>query len=214
MSRNTDMLIDELVGGLEPVTPVRIVHGLWLAFATLMVTFAAAIAITGLRWNLSMLADNPIYLIATGSFLLLGSMAAFSLVRQSKPRIGANNSGWKWAALMLVILPLAAIISSLDSWQTDFTFTSTFDGLGCVMAGTLFGGLTFASLIWWQRRGAPTSPQRAGLLTGIAAGCFGIAGFSLGCEHADIIHIGIWHSGAVIVSTVIGRLVVPPLLRW
>lgn len=210
----SDTLIDELVGDLEPVRPISVTHGLIVAGASLAITFVAAILITGLRWNLAMLAESPVYVIATGSFLFLGLIASLSVVLQSKPRVGADHSGWKWAALMLAILPLAALVSSLDSWRTDFATASSLDGLGCVMAGTLFGLLTFAALTIWQRKGAPTNPERAGLLTGIASGCFGIAGFSLSCAHADIIHIGIWHTGAVLACALLGRVVVPPLLRW
>lgn len=212
--RNTDMLIEELVGGLQPVRPLSTARGLIVAAASLALTFVAAIMMTGLRWDLSTLAASPVYIIATGSFLLLGAIASFSVVMQSKPRVGADHSGWKWAALMLAILPFAAIISSLDSWRTDFASASAFEGLGCVMAGTLFGLLTFSALTWWQRKGAPTNPERAGLLTGVASGCFGIAGFSLSCAHSDIIHIGIWHTGAVLACALLGRLVVPHLLRW
>lgn len=163
---------------------------------------------------MAMIADSPVYVIATGSFLLLGGIAALSVIQQSKPRVGADHSGWKWATAMLGIFPLAALISSLDSWQNDFASPAALDGVGCVMAGTMFGLLTFVALALWQRRGAPTNPERAGLLTGIAAGCFGISGFSLSCAHADILHIGLWHSGAILVSALLGRLILPPLLRW
>lgn len=214
MSRNTDALIDDLVGELEPVRLVSTAHGLSVAAAALVVTFLSAITITGLHWNLSMLAASPINIIATGSFLLLGAIASISVVAQSKPRVGSDHSGWKWAAMMLAILPLAGLVSSLGGWNADFALTSALDGLGCVIAGTCFSLLTFAALIWWQRRGAPTNPQRAGLLTGIAAGCFGIAGVSLGCPYSDIAHIGIWHTGAVVAAAGLGRLIVPHLLRW
>lgn len=214
MSRNTNTLIDHLVSDLRPVRPVSFAQGLGIAAASLATTFVAAIVMTGLRWDLASLAASPIYMIATGLFLLLGMIASISVITQSQPRVGADHSGWKWAALMLIILPLAALISSLGGWRSDFAVAAAMDGLGCVMAGSVFALLTFAALTWWQRRGAPTAPERAGLLTGIAAGCFGIAGFSLSCAHSDIVHIGIWHTGAVIACAGLGRLFVPRLLRW
>lgn len=212
--RNTDTLIEELVAGLEPVRPISTARGLIVAAASLSLTLVAAIMMTGLSWDFATLAANPVYTIATGSFLLLGAIASLSVVMQAKPRVGADHSGWKWAASMLAILPVAALVSSIDSWQTDVASASTLDGLGCVMAGALFGLVTLAALTAWQRQGAPMNLERAGLLTGIASGCFGIAGFSLSCTHADIIHIGIWHTGAVLACALIGRLVVPRLLRW
>lgn len=212
--RDTDALIDDLVGGLRPVRTLSTRQGMALATLSLVLTFFAAVAITGLRWNLAMIEASPVYVIATGSFLLLGGIAAFSVIQQSKPRVGADHSGWKWATAMLAIFPLAAVISALGSWRSDLVSPAALDGLGCVMAGTMFGLLTFIALALWQRQGAPTNPERAGLLTGIAAGCFGISGFSLSCAHSDILHIGLWHSGAILVSALLGRLVLPSLLRW
>ncbi|MCR9180892.1 MAG: DUF1109 domain-containing protein, partial [Erythrobacteraceae bacterium] len=74
--------------------------------------------------------------------------------------------------------------------------------------------LVFAILVGWLRKGAPTSPDRAGLLTGIAAGSLGIFAFSLHCADNDIVHIGLWHSAVVLLMAGLGRAVVPPLVRW
>ncbi len=53
-----------------------------------------------------------------------------------------------------------------------------------------------------------------GLLTGVAAGSFGIFAFSLHCNYSDIVHIGLWHSGGVVLSAFVGRFAVPRLIRW
>jgi hypothetical protein len=87
-------------------------------------------------------------------------------------------------------------------------------GLDCLMMGSGLGLLIAAVLVWWLRRGAPTSPERAGLLTGIAAGSFGIFAFSFHCPYNDIVHIGLWHGLAVVVSAALGRLIVPRLIQW
>ena len=80
--------------------------------------------------------------------------------------------------------------------------------------GCTLGLATASVLILWLRKGAPTSPERAGLLTGIAAGSSGIFAFALHCPHNDIAHIGIWHGLVVIISAMAGRAVVPRLIRW
>ena len=69
-------------------------------------------------------------------------------------------------------------------------------------------------LIVRLRRGAPTSPERAGLLGGIAAGAAGIFALSMHCPNDDIVHIGLWHASAVAVSAVAGRWIIPALIRW
>lgn len=64
-------------------------------------------------------------------------------------------------------------------------------------------------LVLSLRRSAPTSPEHAGLLTGIA----GSFASSFHCPFNDIYHIGLWHSLAVVVSAAIGPVVVPYLIR-
>jgi hypothetical protein len=37
---------------------------------------------------------------------------------------------------------------------------------------------------------------------------------SLHCGDNDIVHIGLWHSAAVVVMALTGRVLVPRLIRW
>ena len=109
------------------------------------------------------------------------------------------------------------LIDDHGSAVSDVTwalFARFIDGMVCLIDGSALGLLTFAVLVWWLRRGAPTSPERAGLLTGIAAGSFGIFAFSFHCVYSDIVHIGLWHSAVVVMSAGLGRIAVPRLIRW
>ena len=72
--------------------------------------------------------------------------------------------------------------------------------------------LLFGTLTLWL--GFLRIAERAGLVAGVAAGAFGIFAASLHCPDNDIVHIGLWHSGAVIVTALAGRLLVPRLIRW
>jgi hypothetical protein len=69
-------------------------------------------------------------------------------------------------------------------------------------------------LVMWLRRGAPTSPERAGLVAGVAAGASGIFAFSLHCQIDDIVHLGLSHSAVVAAMALVGRALVPRLVRW
>ena len=92
--------------------------------------------------------------------------------------------------------------------------TLTVNILGGLAMGLLAGLASAAVLVAWLRRGAPTSPERAGWITGIAAGSLGMFAFSLYCPDDSIYHIGLWHSASVIVAALLGRLIVPRLIRW
>lgn len=211
---STGAPIAQLVDGLEPVRPLRFTSGLGFAIAGLGVTVTTVALLFGIRPDVIAGRFDPVFLLATGLFLLLGLASSVTVVIMSRPRVGTDHNGWLWAAAMAALLPLAGAIIALGRGGRDFSATATENGLDCLMAGSLLGLMTFGVLVWWLKRGAPTSPERAGLLTGIAAGSFGIFAFSFHCIYSDIVHIGLWHSSVVVVSAVIGRFAVPRLIRW
>ena len=59
-----------------------------------------------------------------------------------------------------------------------------------------------------------TAPERAGWLTGVAAGSFGTFAFSLHCPVTNIWYIGFWYALTVGVAALIGRILVPRFIRW
>ncbi|WP_337848271.1 DUF1109 domain-containing protein [Sphingomonas sp.] len=214
MSRDTNSLIADLVGGLEPIRPLRFSSGLGFALGGLGVILSVVALLFGIRPDVLVGSFDPVFLLATGLFLLLGLAASATVIVMSRPHVGSDHSGWRWAAAMTALLPLAAIITGIARGPAVLSATEAEHGLDCLMAGSALGLLIAAVLVWWLRRGAPTSPERAGLLTGIAAGSFGIFAFSFHCQYNDIVHIGLWHGLAVVVSAALGRLIVPRLIRW
>ena len=79
-----------------------------------------------------------------------------------------------------------------------------------LLAGSLVAGAAIAVL----RRGAPVSLERSGWLTGLAAGALGSIAYGITCPLDGLAHVGIVHVAPVAIAAVIGRLVVPPLIRW
>lgn len=212
--KSTGALIAQLVDGLEPVRPLRLSSGLGFALVGLGVTVATVALLFGIRPDVIAGHFDPVFLLATGLFLLLGLSSAATVIVMSRPRVGSDHGGWVWAAAMAALLPAAAAIIGIGRGPGAFSASAVEHGLDCLTMGSAFAILTFAILVWWLRRGAPTSPERAGLLAGIAAGSFGIFAFSFHCIYSDIVHIGLWHSLVVVLSGAIGRLVVPRLIRW
>ncbi|PKQ01057.1 MAG: DUF1109 domain-containing protein [Alphaproteobacteria bacterium HGW-Alphaproteobacteria-13] len=213
-TNSTGALIAQLVDGLEPVRPLRFSSGMGFALAGLGVTLATVALMFGVRPDVLAGRFDPVFLLATGLFLLLGLASAVTVIVMSRPRVGSDHGGWVWAAATTALLPAAAAIIGLGRGKDAISATSVEHGLDCLTMGSGLALMTFAVLVWWLRRGAPTSPERAGLLTGVAAGSFGIFAFSFHCIYSDIVHIGLWHSAVVVVSAAIGQIVVPPIIRW
>lgn len=214
MPRTSDALIAELVDGLEPVRPMRFGEGILLALAAAGVTVVAVLGLAGLRDDIAAGMVDPMHLIATGLFLGLALAATVTVVVMGRPQVGSDHSGWRWAAAMAGLLPLAGVIVAFARGASAFSGGSMAMGAECFEVGIASSLLVFATLVLWLRRGAPTAPGRAGLVSGIAAGAFGIFTFSLHCPANDIVHIGIWHSAVVLAMGLVGRALVPQLIKW
>lgn len=214
MARDTNLLIGELVNSLEPVKPLSFGRGLGYALLATAVAVVAVIASLGARADLVAGRLDPVFLLAAGLFLLLGIAASVTVVVMSRPRVGSDHGGWIWAASMAALIPVSGILIAAGRGSSIFSTAQTVHGAECLACGLGAGTLVFATLVWWLRQGAPTSPERAGLLTGIASGSLGIFAFSLHCADNDIVHVGLWHSAVVVLLAAAGRVLVPRLVRW
>jgi hypothetical protein len=214
MQRSSDALIAELVQGLEPVKPLRFGTGVALALASAALATLIVIARFGLRADLAAGSVNPMHLVATGLYFGLALAATVTVVVMSRPQVGSDHSGWRWAAAMAGLLPVAGLIVAISRGRDVLSAESMRHGAECLTLGGGASLLVFAMLVLWLRRGAPTTPDRAGLVAGVAAGAFGAFAFSLHCPDNDIVHIGIWHSAVVLAMAGLGRIMVPRLIRW
>lgn len=210
----SDAFIASLVADLKPTPPLTQSGGMARAGLAALAAIAIAIFGIGIRRDLAAGQLDPVFLLSSGLFLLLACASAWSVIQMSRPHVGNHQSGWIWAIAMAALLPVSALLTWFVSLARGGTLTVDGEGWQCLVMGTVLGALMPVLLTLWLRRGAPTSPERAGLLTGIAAGSSGIFAFALHCPHNDIAHIGLWHGLAVVVSAVLGRLIVPSAIRW
>lgn len=214
MAKNTDTLIAGLVEGLKPVRPLQ--HRKGMAYAVLALAAGAAIMGLdfGLRHDLATGRPDPMFLTSSGLFLVLALASAWAVTDMARPYVGTRREGWGWTALMAAVLPVAALTLVLADWLSGKAVDLDRDGLTCLSVGSIIGLLTATTLVLWLRRGAPSSPKRAGMLAGVASGAAGIFAVSLYCPHSDLLHIGVWHGVAVILMGLAGRLLLPRLLAW
>lgn len=214
MPQTSDELIADLVGQLQPVRPLRFRNGLGSALAAIAASIVAVALLLGLRADISAGHVDPVLLLSMGPFLVLGLACTVSVIVMSRPRVGSDHRSWRWAAAMTALVPVAALVTGFDRVPGVLVDDGLLFGLKCLVMGAGSGLLTAAVLVWWLRRGAPISPDKAGLLVGIAAGSIGTFAYSLHCSISDFVHIGLWHSATVVMTAIIGRLFVPRLVRW
>ena len=214
MNGKSDMLISGLVDQLEPVRPYRFRRGMALALAGMGIAGLIVAAVYSIRPDIVSGQPHAIFLLSSGLFLLLALACAASVISMASPRVGHRPNGWGWALAMAGVLPASAVILALIEGPSAWQASNPAHGFYCFANAILLGLVTGALLVFWLRRGAPTSPEQAGLLTGIAAASAGVFAFSFACPYDALMHIGLWHGLPVVAGAALGRFAVPPLIRW
>ncbi len=210
-----DALIDGLADELKPVRPRRLMRGgLWVA-AGWFVAAALLLWLLGMRHDLAagtMMAPLP--LLSFWLIVALGLSAAWSALRMGLPGVGRDYSGWRWAGLAALALPVTALFMGFGDSHGAMEAMRPQNGMRCTLDGLAAGLGVGTALFCWLKGGAPTSPARAGWVIGIAAGAAGATILALHCSSDNMIHIALWHGLVVALSGVAGRLLLAPFLRW
>lgn len=210
----SDAFLESLVADLKPVAPLRQGNGMALASVALVLGVVPVITLLGVRHDLLAGHPDPFVITAAGLFLVLALASAWGAIDMARPAVGIRRDAWGWTALMAAVVPGAALAIIVADLVAGRPIDLDRGGMVCLAMGAMLGLLTGLVLVLWLRRGAPSSPARAGLFTGVAAGSAGIFAVSLWCPHDSLLHIGVWHGATVVVMGVLGRLILPRLLAW
>ena len=214
MARNTDTLIETLAQDLAPVRPLRRWQGMTGVVLGMAAGALLLLGLFGIRTDLLAPRPDPIGLVSAGVSLVLALASVWAAIDSARPAVGARRDGWAWSLVAAGVLPLGALFLIVTALLHGGSSPLRDNGRDCITFGLFAGLFTAATLTAWLRRGAPVRLGQAGMLTGLAAGSAGIFAVSLYCPHTDMVHIGIWHGLAIAIAAVLGRLIVPSLLRW
>lgn len=213
MQQAANNLIAELVEDLEPVRTLKLRNGLSIAVVLTMIATLVVAMSLGVREDLAQGKASEMFFIRSGVLLLLGMASAFAAIHMARPGIGKSNRGWIWALATAALFPVTALIMGMIN-NPPMEVLRPMDGLKCFFTSVSAALVIGSGLTLWLRQGAPTSPERAGWLVGIASGALGAAAHNIHCPFNDIYSIGLWYTVAVAVSAIVGRLVVPHFIRW
>lgn len=205
--------ITALVDDLEPVTVLNARRPLMIAGAITVAIIAVIASLQGIRADLMAGRPDEMFLIRAGILLLLGGASAHAVASMASPSVGKSNNGWQIALAASVLFPLSALIVAASTGIGP-AVTAMESGWNCVVYSAIGGLATAIPMVLVLRRGAPTSPARAGWLTGIASGGLGAFAYNLHCPFNDVVYIGFWYTLSVSICALAGRLIVPRIIRW
>jgi hypothetical protein len=205
--------IQQLVDDLEPVRTLRPKQSIAASLVITGAIMAVVMLWLGPREDIMAGQPNTMFLLRGGILLLLGLANAAAVMAMASPAVGRHGNGWQIALAAAALFPLAALIVAMSISPVD-AMAATETGMQCLRMSVMGGLATAIPMVLHLRRGAPTSPERAGWLTGLAAGGFGAFAYGFHCPFNSIIYIGLWYTLAVGICAVAGRLAVPRLIRW
>tara|TARA_R110000822_G_scaffold54655_4_gene139808 strand:- start:478 stop:1119 length:642 start_codon:yes stop_codon:yes gene_type:complete len=213
MNGSANSLIEGLVEELEPVRALKPKSGLAIVGGLTLVAGLIVATALGVRDDLMTGMADAMFFLRSGVLLMLGIATAITAVNMARPGVGKLSRGWIWALITAALFPLTAAIMSAIAMPPVEALRPT-EGLKCLTVSGIAALVIGSGLTLWLRRGAPTSPERAGWLVGLAAGALGAAAYNLHCPFNDIYYIGLWFTIPVLLSAIVGRLLVPRLIRW
>ncbi|WP_219895301.1 NrsF family protein [Aquisediminimonas profunda] len=206
--------IDTLVADLQPVRPVSPRGGVLIALVAAAVVVAIVSAAFGLRADVVAGNPHPMVMLREGMLLLLGFASLAAVVASARPGVGQSSTGWRWALAGASLFPLTSIALAMTTEGFPLDVLFSVDGPWC-LGISLGGGLLIgAGLTLWLRKGAPTALNRIGWLVGLASGSFGAFAYGLHCPSITVFYVGLWYTGAILLCALLGRLIVPRLIRW
>jgi hypothetical protein len=206
--------IEALTQDLVPVRRVKPRDALLVVGLATMVAVAVVFARFGLRADVMAGTPHPMVMIRCGTLLLLGFAALSAVIASARPGVGQASHGWRWALAGAALFPVTSAVLSLVNGGFPRAVLVAHSVPYCIGISTVSGLVIGGALALWLRTGAPTALNRAGWLVGLSAGSFGTFAYSLHCPSDTVYYIGLWYTLAVAISAMIGRLVVPRLIRW
>jgi hypothetical protein len=208
------MDLDSLADELTPVRPLSVSTAMCIAAVLTVIGAMFVIFTLGFRSEHGATATDPMFLLRTGLLIVLGAASLSAATGMARPAVGSARTGWRWAAAAAMTIPIAAMVAALVGQTPIAERLHPNNGIEC-LTYSIGLGLAFGALLTlWLRRGAPTSPERAGTVTGLAAGSLGALAYSMHCPHNDIVYIGLWYSLAIGTTTLVGRTLIPRFIRW
>lgn len=213
--RQTQVLIDTLVDGLQPV-PRRALQR-WLLNAILLGAAAALLVLAvvyGLRKDLAdALLTWPFWMKWLYALSIsLGSAVLFECL--------ARPGGAAGARMGLILAPVL-ILGAIALWYLLNIPVELRHGavLGhsapyCPLNIAALSLPVFLALRWALRRAAPTNLRWAGFATGLLAGAIGAFVYGLYCTESSVAFVAAWYTLGMLLPALLGAWAGPRLLRW
>lgn len=159
--------------------------------------------------------DFPVLFMLWSVAAILPAIRVYTLAFPEGKLTGALGMLSRFAAVPLVIIAgwTLARFNTQDLGFQFFRESSTLNG-GCGMVILVAGAIHVSFLFSWIRRGATTSPMKAGAWAAVSTASFASFVIQFACANENPIHVLLWHFVPLMALTFAAAFSAKRLLRW
>lgn len=208
-------LVDRLVADLAPAPRGYVARRLLLGLSAGMAIAAAIVAgLWGPRPDLGAAVATWPFWVKLAYPAALAAIGVAAALRLARPGLRARNTLGLVIAAFGALAAIALFQLALAPAEARRPLVMGATAAVCPWLITALALPIFACAGWAMRGLAPTRLSQAGAATGLVAGAAAALVYAFSCDEGGMPFVLVWYSLGIVVSTVIGALAGPRLLRW
>ena len=208
-------LIRSLAGELTPVPPGKTRNDLLLGLSLgTLVSFAGMVAVYGVQPDLISVAHGGPLAMKACYTLSLAAIAGSTLMPMLRPGKLVPDRGTLFVFPVLLLVGVAVLQTATTS---DADLVSLWLGSGwqrCPARIAILSGPIFAGACWAIRRQAPLRLRATGALAGLLSGGIAATMYAFACKENGAGFVLVGYTLAIAISTAVGAMIGPRVLRW
>ena len=210
----TERLIDGLVSGLTPVRP----RSRWRDAAVLAlvaaVEVAVVMAVMPMRADMGTAVQGMMFWWKFGGALCIAVAGLAALLVLLTPDARPNAGRRVVLVVAGAVLAVGLVLVGSGAMPMPGAMPDWHEGLDCARLVFLYGLPMLAATVLLARRAAPARPRAAATAAGLASAGWGAVVFAWACPYDNPMYVALWFSLALVAGALLGRTLLPRLLRW
>lgn len=178
------------------------------------VSLALLISTLGIQPGLSTVATMTPLAIKAGFGASLAAVGLIALFRLARPGGSQTNMLQKAVMIFVLLASIALVQSGHVNNAGDAKLLLGASWQSCSLRIAALSVPITGMIGWAVRRQAPVRLRHAGAAIGLTAGATAAAIYALACSENSAAFVLIWYSAGIAVSTAMGAILGPRLLRW
>jgi hypothetical protein len=168
----------------------------------------------GLRPDLWLAMQGAAFWMKWGYTLSLSAAAMAMTVQLARPDSDRVRGLWLTAVPVILLAGIGLIELALTPRADWLAMWLGHSWQACPLIVFTLSIPIFGGLLWSFRSLAPTRLRAAGAAAGLLAGAFSATIYCIHCPEVSAVFVLTWYSLGILLTTLLGTLLGPRLLRW